>query len=250
MGICDNQIPTFTIAMVYFKLSVIASTLACAVSLSTAIDISVSLEGGNATNGHQYGFLHEVCTLYLRSLCNSGIIPSCSLGQDINNSGDGGLYAELIRNRAFQISERFPATLDAWHPVNGAKLSLKNLSTPLSDVLVTSLNVATTAKQGDIGFQNDGYWGIDVKASKKYTGSFWVKGAYSGRFTASLQSNITGESFGKVSIPSQSVSDRWTEHGFELIPSKDAPNANNTFVLTFDASVSRITDQQCLKAGD
>ncbi|KAI1444122.1 glycoside hydrolase family 51 protein [Annulohypoxylon stygium] len=200
--------------MVYFKLSVIASTLACAVSLSTAIDISVSLEGGNATNGHQYGFLHE----------------------DINNSGDGGLYAELIRNRAFQISERFPATLDAWHPVNGAKLSLKNLSTPLSDVLVTSLNVATTAKQGDIGFQNDGYWGIDVKASKKYTGSFWVKGAYSGRFTASLQSNITGESFGKVSIPSQSVSDRWTEHGFELIPSKDAPNANNTFVLTFDAS--------------
>ncbi|KAI1091773.1 glycoside hydrolase family 51 protein [Rostrohypoxylon terebratum] len=200
--------------MIYTKLSVIVGTLACAVSLATAVTISVSSEGGNATNGHQYGFLHE----------------------DINNSGDGGLYAELIRNRAFQISERFPATLDAWHSVNGAKLSLKNLSTPLSDALVTSLNVATSAKQGDVGFQNDGYWGIDVKAGKKYTGSFWVKGVYSGRFTASLQSNITGEIFGTASIPSRSVSDQWTEHGFELTPSKDASNANNTFVLTFDAS--------------
>ncbi|KAI0879797.1 glycoside hydrolase family 51 protein [Annulohypoxylon maeteangense] len=196
------------------KRFMLAGTLAFAVSLGTAIDISVSSTGGNATNGHQYGFLHE----------------------DINNSGDGGLYAELIRNRAFQISERFPATLDAWHPVNDAKLSLKNLSTPLSDVLVTSMNVATGTKQGEVGFRNDGYWGMDVKAGKKYSGSFWVSGAYSGQFTASLQSNITGETFGTVSIPSQSSRDQWIEHDFEITPFKDAPNSNNTFVLTFDAS--------------
>ncbi|KAI1209797.1 glycoside hydrolase family 51 protein [Annulohypoxylon truncatum] len=200
--------------MVYLKLSALAGTLAYAVSLCIAVDISVSSTGGNATNGHQYGFLHE----------------------DINNSGDGGLYAELIRNRAFQISEGFPATLDAWHSVNDAKLSLRNLSTPLSDVLVTSMNVASTTKQGEVGFQNDGYWGMDVKAGKKYSGSFWVKGAYSGRFVASLQSNITGEVFGTASIQSRSRPDQWIEHGFDLTPSKDAPSSNNTFVLTFDAS--------------
>ncbi|KAI2465170.1 glycoside hydrolase family 51 protein [Annulohypoxylon bovei var. microspora] len=183
------------------------------VSLGTAIDISVSSTGGNATNGHQYGFLHE----------------------DINNSGDGGLYAELINNRAFQISEGYPATLNAWHPVNDATLSLKNLSTPLSDVLVTSMNVAPTTEHGEVGFRNDGYWGIDVKAGRKYSGSFWVKGAYSGQFTASLQS-IAGESFGTVSIQSQSSPDEWTEHDFYLTPFEDAPNSNNTFVLTFDAS--------------
>ncbi|KAI1473421.1 glycoside hydrolase family 51 protein [Daldinia eschscholtzii] len=198
----------------HLKLSVLASTFACAASLASAIDISVKSTGGNATNGHQYGFLHE----------------------DINNSGDGGLYAELIRNRAFQISERFPATLDGWHSVKGAKLSLKNLSEPLSDVLVTSLNVAAPKGHGQVGFQNDGYWGIDVKARKKYTGSFWVKGTYSGQFTASLQSNITGQTFGSVRVKSQSTPDKWTEHSFELTSSRDAPNSNNTFAITFDAS--------------
>ncbi|KAI1138313.1 glycoside hydrolase family 51 protein [Hypoxylon sp. FL0543] len=200
--------------MVVLKPSVLASTFACAISLVTAIDISVEATGGNATNGHRYGFLHE----------------------DINNSGDGGLYAELIRNRAFQISENFPATLDGWHSVNGAKLSLKNLSTPLSNVLVTSMNVAATKKQGTVGFRNDGYWGMHVKATNRYTGSFWVRGPYSGQFTASLQSTITGETFGSVKVESQSCPDRWVEHSFELTPSKDAPNPNNTFVLSFDAS--------------
>ncbi|KAI1383982.1 glycoside hydrolase family 51 protein [Hypoxylon trugodes] len=200
--------------MVLFKLPTLVGTLACAASLVAAIDISVSSTGGNATNGHQYGFLHE----------------------DINNSGDGGLYAELIRNRAFQISERYPATLDGWHSVDGAKLLLKNLSEPLSDVLITSLNVAATNKQGQVGFRNDGYWGINVKARQKYTGSFWVKGNYSGKFTASLQSNITGETFGSVKVKSRATSDEWVEHDFELTPSKNAPNANNTFAITFDAS--------------
>ncbi|KAI1454587.1 glycoside hydrolase family 51 protein [Annulohypoxylon moriforme] len=200
--------------MACFKLSMLTSMLACIVSLGNAADISVSSTGGNVTNGHQYGFLHE----------------------DINNSGDGGLYAELIRNRAFQSSEGFPATLDAWHPVNDTRLSLRNLSTPLSNVLVTSMNVATTTKRDKVGFRNDGYWGMDIKAGKKYSGSFWVRGAYSGRFTASLQSNVTGDTFGTVSIPSQSSREQWVEHSFDITPSKDAPNSNNTFVLTFDAS--------------
>ncbi|KAF3069812.1 Alpha-L-arabinofuranosidase A [Daldinia childiae] len=198
----------------HLKLSVLASTFACAVSLAAAVDISVKSTGGNATNGHQYGFLHE----------------------DINNSGDGGLYAELIRNRAFQISERFPASLDGWHSVNGAKLSLKNLSTPLSDVLVTSLNVAVPEGQDQVGFLNDGYWGMDVKASNKYSGSFWVKGVYSGQFTASLQSSTTSQTFGSTKVKSQSTADQWTEHNFELTPSQDAPSSNNTFAITFDTS--------------
>ncbi|KAI0377580.1 glycoside hydrolase family 51 protein [Hypomontagnella monticulosa] len=200
--------------MMFQKLSVLTGTLACAASLATAIDISVKSTGGNITNGHQYGFLHE----------------------DINNSGDGGLYAELIRNRAFQISDRFPATLDAWHSVNGARLSLKNLSPPLSDALVTSMNVAAAQSQGEVGFRNDGYWGMNVEAKKKYSGSFWVRGAYSGEFTASLQSNTTGETFGSVKVKSRSSSNEWVEHDFELTPSKDAPNSNNTFSLTFEAS--------------
>ncbi|KAI5921052.1 alpha-L-arabinofuranosidase [Camillea tinctor] len=199
--------------MVSFTL--IALTGICFAPFTTAVDITVSSGGGNATNGHQYGFLHE----------------------DINYSGDGGLYAELIRNRAFQSSERHSSSLDAWFPINGAQLSLNNNpSAPLSDALTTSMNVAVSKSEGtEVGFFNVGFWGMDVKI-QKYTGSFWVKGGYTGSFTASLRSNLTGEEFGSVSIPSQSQNDQWTEHSFELTPSKSASNSNNTFAITFEAS--------------
>ncbi|KAI0421854.1 alpha-N-arabinofuranosidase A [Xylaria grammica] len=179
----------------------------------SAVNINVSSKGGNVTGGFHYGLLHE----------------------DIDNSGDGGLYAELIRNRAFQSSERYPSSLDGWSPVNGAQLSLNALEEPLSEALSNSLNVAPTSARGQIGFSNDGYWGIDVKV-QKYSGSFWVRGDYSGHFTASLQSNITGERFGFTKVNSRSQANEWVEHDFTLIPNKNAPSSNNTFAITFEAA--------------
>lgn len=89
---------------------------------------------------------------------------------------------------------------------------------------------------GAIGFRNDGYWGMSVK-QQKYTGSFWVRGAYNGSFTASLQSNLTQDTFGTVQIASKAVENDWVQHEFELVPDRDAPNSNNTFSVTFDSCV-------------
>lgn len=80
---------------------------------------------------------------------------------------------------------------------------------------------------------------MDVK-QKKYTGSFWTKGAYKGSFKASLVSNLTGEVFGSTRVPSKSSAHEWVEHTFSLTPTKDAPNSNNSFALTFDSNVSHI----------
>ncbi|KFA62879.1 hypothetical protein S40285_02260 [Stachybotrys chlorohalonatus IBT 40285] len=192
-----------------FHLAAVAATQ---VLSALAVDILVQSEGGNATSGHQYGFLHE----------------------DINNSGDGGIYAELIRNRAFQYSEAYPVSLSAWHPINGARLALNRLEEPLSDALPVSMQVsASRCSNSSVGFYNDGYWGMDVK-QHTYTGSFWVRGAYDGVFTASLQSDLTDDVFGTVEIESQAVADEWVEHAFELLPTQDAPNSNNTFAITYD----------------
>ncbi|KAI8950634.1 alpha-N-arabinofuranosidase A [Xylaria longipes] len=181
-----------------------------------AADIGVSSKGGNVTGGFHYGLLHE----------------------DIDNSGDGGLYAELIRNRAFQSSEGYPSSLDGWYSINGAKLSLKALDEPLSKALLTSMNVAPTSAGGQIGFFNDGYWGMDVKV-QQYRGSFWVRGDYRGVFTASIQSNVTGKRFGATKVKSQSRGSRaheWIQHEFTLTPYKNAPSSNNTFAITFEAT--------------
>jgi alpha-N-arabinofuranosidase len=155
--------------------------------------------------------------------------------QDINNSGDGGIYAELIQNRAFQYSREYPASTAHYFPINGASLSLQNSSNPLSKALPVSMKVSAGNGTGKVGFENEGYWGMDVK-QQTYTGSFWVKGSYKGSFTASLQSNLTEEVFGSTEVESKAIADEWIEHTFKLVPEKDAPNSNNTFAITFDAS--------------
>jgi alpha-N-arabinofuranosidase len=98
------------------------------------------------------------------------------------------------------------------------------------------MNVARGSLSGKTGFANSGFYGISVK-KQKYTGVFWVKGDYKGSFTASLQSGLTGETFGSVEIESMSSNTEWTEHAIEITPTKDAPSSNNTFSITFDPAV-------------
>lgn len=113
-------------------------------------------------------------------------------------------------------------------------MALQNLSKPLSSALPTSVKVSG---KGIIGIKNEGWWGIDVRP-QKYSGTFYVKGSYKGSFTASLESNITGKTLASAKVTSKSVANEWVQHEFTLIPKSKAANVNNTFSLTFDASVS------------
>ncbi|KIM98287.1 glycoside hydrolase family 51 protein [Oidiodendron maius Zn] len=177
--------------------------------IASAINIKVSNQGGNATSPLMYGIMFE----------------------DINHSGDGGIYAELIQNRAFQGSTEFPSTLNPWSPVGNTQLTLQNTSVPLSSALPISVNaVAASGTQG--GLQNPGWWGFSVK-SQTYKGSFWALGDYSGIFTLSLKSAVTSDVWDSVQIHSKSKPGQWVQHAFTLHP-KAAPNTNNTFVLEFE----------------
>lgn len=204
-----------------------------------ALDVKVANTGGNATSGLQYGIMFEVGVPIV--LTFAAIWYSWSASQDINHSGDGGIYAELIRNRAFQGDSVFPSTISPWTSVGDAKLSLQNLSQPLSSALPTSLNVAAT--DGVVGISNPGYWGIEVKV-QKYTGSFWVKGNYNGSFTAKLYNYLSNETVGSVEVASNATATEWREHSFTLTPKKDA-GVNNTFQVTYDASVRLLRKRSC-----
>ena len=181
-------------------------------SIAAAINITVSGSGGNATSPLAYGLMFE----------------------DINHSGDGGIYAELIQNRAFQGNLEYPSTLTPWVPIGNAVLALQNTSVPLSSALPTSVNVAkgnSTNSTGTIGLSNPGWWGISVK-NQPYTGSFWTLGSYQGFFTVKLVSDLTSEVFISQNVPSFSQAGKWTEHKFTLEP-RAAPNSNNSFVIEF-----------------
>lgn len=104
----------------------------------SAVTLSVATSGGNTTSGYQYGLMFE----------------------DINHSGDGGCYAELIQNRALQGSELDPTTLTPWTAVGSAELALDTSSSPLSSALPTSVRVTASA-DGKVGLKNPGWWGSE-----------------------------------------------------------------------------------------
>ncbi|MGZ3846355.1 MAG: alpha-L-arabinofuranosidase C-terminal domain-containing protein [Flavisolibacter sp.] len=109
--------------------------------------------------------------------------------EEINHSYDGGLYAELIRNRIFKDNPNKP---EGWTLVNedtiNTKASIK-LIAPIPDnipfderrhaitgALQTCLRLTVEKSAGRVGVANEGYWGIPVKPNTSYKASFYLKG--------------------------------------------------------------------------
>jgi alpha-L-arabinofuranosidase len=89
---------------------------------------------------------------------------------------------------------------------------------------------------------NSGWFGIDVRP-QTYTSSFYVlangprKRNNSTRFKLSLQSNATGEAWASTTIERVDIPTfDFIQLNATIPNSKSAPNANNTFSITMDAS--------------
>ncbi len=171
-------------------------------SLGAAVHLNVAATGGNATSHLQYGIMFE----------------------DISHSGDGGLYAELIQNRAFQGTNSYAP----WTPIGAATLSIIT-SQPISASLPNSLYVQSGCGPS-VGIQNPGWWGIEVKP-QKYIGSFWALGVHYGNYSVTLQSVSTGQVWAIATFDGSSNGKAWTEFKFKLEPTTAAPNTDNVFTI-------------------
>ncbi len=90
--------------------------------------------------------------------------------EEINHAYDGGLYAELIQNRAFLDDATAPAH---WSVVSGSESAAAIALDPansFNDKLTTSLRLTVTKadKNHAAGVANDGYWGIPVQPNTTY----------------------------------------------------------------------------------
>ena len=98
--------------------------------------------------------------------------------EEINFSYDGGLYAELVRDRAIGRGWGAWSTGRWWRAGNADRDRFRRTrSTGPSAALPRSLKLSVTAatEAGPAGVQNDGYWGIAVRPQTTYTGSFYAK---------------------------------------------------------------------------
>ncbi len=153
--------------------------------------------------------------------------------EEINFSYDGGLYAEMVRDRTIG---RGWGALDHWTAVergdSAVSLSVDEHSGP-SEALPRSLKVTVTAatEQSPAGVQNDGYWGMAVRPDTAYTGSFYAK-TDGGNLpvTVSLMNDQTGVIAATATVTG--VSGDWKQYGFTLRTGHIAASANNHLLLT------------------
>ena len=102
---------------------------------------------------------------------------------EINHSGEGGLYAEMIRNRSFQANTTYPVN---WSVVGDASQSISSTN-PLNDVNTLSNKVMMKASYS--GIKNGGWWGCYFEEGISYDLSLWVRSddLYEGNIEAQLQ---------------------------------------------------------------
>ena len=108
--------------------------------------------------------------------------------EEINHSYDGGLYAELIRNRIFKDNKTAPEGWSLVQDNTSAKASIKLIGATeqhvpyderglaINGALSTCLRLIVEKADGRVGVANEGYWGIPVKPSTTYNASFYIKG--------------------------------------------------------------------------
>lgn len=145
--------------------------------------------------------------------------------EEINYSFDGGLYAELIRNRSFKEDPKEPAH---WNLIqeNGGTGAIS------LDPNGLKLTVNAGSKTQRVGIANDGFWGIPVRPSTRYQASVYAKS--SPGFNAPLTVSIVSDNGGAVLATAQisRVSEAWQRYQVSLTATNATPSAQNHFVIS------------------
>ena len=153
--------------------------------------------------------------------------------EEINHSYDGGLYAELIRNRAFLDDARTPVH---WSVVEGTGATVRislDKEQPLNSALTTSLRmeISAASPQAPAGVANTGYWGIPVKPSTRYTASFYARATqdFSGPVALTIESVDGGTVYASADVPR--LKGDWRQYTVTLRTGRIAPTSKARFAL-------------------
>jgi alpha-N-arabinofuranosidase len=152
--------------------------------------------------------------------------------EEINHAYDGGLYAELIQNRALNDANG-PAHWSLVKTGQGdGTIELDN-SVPDNTALKKSLKLEFTAIGTDssAGVANDGYWGMAVHPDTQYRASLYAKGDGQFPLTLSIQASDGSVTYATTTL--NPVDSQWKKYDAVLTTNKDfKPTADARFVIS------------------
>ena len=143
--------------------------------------------------------------------------------EDINFAADGGLYAELVKNRSFE----FPDALQGWKTFG--KVEVRDDGPFGRCPHYVRLSDPGHAHK-HTGIENEGFFGIGVKAGEKYNFSVWARAGHAAQLTVEIVNTASQaeQDFicrGKITVDSP----EWKKYTLELTPGE-----------TIDKSVLRV----------
>jgi alpha-N-arabinofuranosidase len=155
--------------------------------------------------------------------------------EEINYSYDGGLYAEMVRNRTFQ--DHGFGGVAHWNIVHlgnsMASMAIDPAEGP-SDALQHSLviDVKSADAANRAGVRNEGYWGMALRPTTAYKGSLYAKADSTdvGPLTVDLINDNTGKSVATATLPI--LSSEWKRYEFTLTTGKIETTSENHLLLT------------------
>ncbi|MBT0994194.1 Ig-like domain repeat protein [Cellulomonas sp. DKR-3] len=142
--------------------------------------------------------------------------------EDINYAADGGLYAELVRNRSFEFNSSDNASftgMTAWETVNrdgatGTTASVVTDGNRLNDTNRYYLRLGATA--GGSGVRNASYNnGVAVEAGEKYDFSVWARTTTAQTLTVQVE-NAAGTTVVAGGTVDVDGSDAWKKYSVTL----------------------------------
>lgn len=154
--------------------------------------------------------------------------------EEINHAGEGGLYAELVKNRSFEDGT------EGWQTINGATMSVTDTGL-LNKVQGHALTVAVKGASASApkGIVNNGYWGMALRNDSAYTLSLWLKGskALNNHLVARLV-NEAGTTIGEATLAGDVNLYSWTKLTTTITAHADVAKGSLQLLATADGSMT------------
>jgi len=144
--------------------------------------------------------------------------------EEINFAGEGGIYAEMVRNRSFYTS----TNANYWTLVTkGTVRGTMNVDAnqPLNTNIPNSLKLTMQSGTGSVGAGNAGFWGMSFQSGAAYNLNFYALGSngFTGPITAQLESSDGGKIYAQASFNGLTTS--WRHFTVSLVSGGTDTNA-------------------------
>lgn len=147
--------------------------------------------------------------------------------EDINFGADGGLYAELVKNRSFE----FPQTFMGWNTFGNVQVR-EDGPFDKNPHYVRLGNAGHAHKH--TGLENEGFFGMGIEKDKEYRFSVWARTPEGGKAKLRVELTSTNaakdQAFTKANLEIEGK--EWKKYTLTLKASKTDPKAHLRIFLT------------------